>query len=387
MSDPSNTSHTPNDTPATKTPEKYIRTFAGDMDTLKKTEASPHVPLGTVSSIPKKVTEQSPPLPQVTTPEPVPTRIKTSTEEPSPLPTPEAPKSSPLQTYTNDFSERMKTTHASTATVLAAEQDSAPRTSPVAPEEYSRANLPYIIAGTVLVIVGVVGGLAIYLHYRNVSAPVVSVPIAKAPIFFDEREEVSGTDITLLQAVVDSVNRPLAAGTVRLLSATTHTASASSSLLTTSNPVFVSIPALAPEILLRNIRAADSMVGVINVSGKQSSFLILSISSYSTVFSSMLSWEPLMPGHFSALFPPLTSPIVDASTTPSVNVLATTTTAVVSDIFTDEVIASHDVRVYRDTLGRDILIYGFWNQETLVIARDTAAFVEIVGRLATAPPS
>ena len=51
--------------------------------------------------------------------------------------------------------------------------------------------------------------------------------------------------------------------------------------------------------------------------------------------------------------------------------------------FHDEVVSNHDVRIYRDAAGKSILLYGYWNQFTLVIARDPAAFTEILGRLAT----
>jgi hypothetical protein len=50
--------------------------------------------------------------------------------------------------------------------------------------------------------------------------------------------------------------------------------------------------------------------------------------------------------------------------------------------FVDEVIANHDARVYSDA-GGEVIVYGYWNQNTLVLARDTAAFTEIMSRLAT----
>ena len=51
--------------------------------------------------------------------------------------------------------------------------------------------------------------------------------------------------------------------------------------------------------------------------------------------------------------------------------------------FVDEVVRNHDVRVYRDATGKSVLLYGYWNQTTLVIARDVAAFTELLQRLAT----
>jgi peptidoglycan hydrolase-like protein with peptidoglycan-binding domain len=51
--------------------------------------------------------------------------------------------------------------------------------------------------------------------------------------------------------------------------------------------------------------------------------------------------------------------------------------------FRDEVVANHDVRIYRDGEGRSVLLYGYWNQTTLVIARNPPSFTEILQRLAT----
>jgi hypothetical protein len=52
--------------------------------------------------------------------------------------------------------------------------------------------------------------------------------------------------------------------------------------------------------------------------------------------------------------------------------------------FIDLVVANHDTRVYRDGTGRSILVYGYWDQTKLVIARDEAAFTAILERLAAA---
>ncbi|MEK7144235.1 MAG: hypothetical protein AAB794_00015, partial [Patescibacteria group bacterium] len=353
-------------------PEKYIRTFAGDMDMVKKGGTPDLAPLGAVS--PPKPT--APPI----APKPVQPPVPATPPPPlviapvSPAPPQVAPKNPPLQTYSNDFSERMKTTHASTATVLAAEQDKAPRAPHVASQESpSSISLPYVIASLVLLVVSLAGGTIAYMQYRTASAPVVTTPVVSTPIFVDEREEISGIDATLLQSVVSSVSRPLAAGTVRLL----YVATAS------DENIFTALPVSAPDVLLRNVQTKGSMAGVINVGGNQSPFFILSVSSYSTVFSSMLAWEPLMPDYLSELFPSYQIPIGETTATSTVATTTETASASVAGFY-DATIVNHDVRVYRDASGRDMLLYGFWNQATLIIARDATAFTEIVGRLSTA---
>jgi len=387
---------TPNTVPPAELPKKYIRTLAGDMATLKSGGTPDLAPMRpAVSSGEVGLTES---------------------------------KSSPLKTYASDFSDRMKATNASTATVLAAEQDAAP-IRPQAEPRSSRNNILYIFAGVILFIAGGFGAYFIFVHYSEKLAPVISAPVISVPIFVDEKVQISGTGAVLLSAIEQSVAQSLAHNTVRLL----YTENAT----TTDNSIFSALQIPAPNILLRNLNASNSMAGIIsagggsasggNINNGQSPFFILSVVSYSETFSGMLSWEPLMTRDLGALFPPYITPIVStpvvASTTIPIVATTTTTTStssgqatssttkkVVTKIatttspladsglrsasttpkvptfiagFRDEVINNHDVRVYRDVENRSVLLYGYWNQSTLVIARDQAAFVEIMLRLAS----
>ena len=148
------------------------------------------------------------------------------------------------------------------------------------------------------------------------------------------------------------------------------------------------------------------MAGIVNVGGTQSPFFVLSVSSYNDTYAGMLWWESTMANDLRGLFPPYPSPtsaLSTATTTATTTPLATTTVKtkkaaaatparaqttavkpppVFVPAFRDEIVANHDVRVYRDALGRSLLLYGYWNQTTLVIARDPEAFIEILGRLA-----
>lgn len=329
--------------------EKYIRTFAGDMETLKKGGMPDLAPLADSS--------------------------------------PESEKSMPLKTYADDFSQRMKEKHAVLATVLAAEQDAASGAPHGALEKTPRGNILYVVAGVVLLIAGITGAYIAYTRYLINLSPLILAPTVSAPIFVDEREEISGTQpAAILQAIEQSVTRTLAPGTVRLLYI--------ASLSAAPDSVFSSLHLSAPDILLRNINADGSMVGIVsaggtaasggNVHSVQSPFFILSVVSYSDTFGGMLSWEPLMPRNLGQLFPSYPPPPVSTATATTTRpTTATTSAASTQPNFHDEVVSNHDVRVYRDEAGRSVLLYGYWNRTTLVIARDTAAFTEILQRLAT----
>ncbi|MDP1707081.1 MAG: hypothetical protein Q8L30_00770 [bacterium] len=349
-------------------PKKYIRTFAGDIEAIKKGWTPNLAPLK--SSTPAQNTES------VEVQEPI------FVQNPSPIesrPESDFSKLSPIETYESDFSKRIKDTNASTATILAAEQDANTSvTTQGSPKKLHRNNTIYIIVGAVFIVLGVAGSYVAYTRYLADIEPVTLAPTVFTPIFVDEKEEISGTNPRdMLQAIERSNARQLAQNMVRFIYANFAT--------TTNSSVFTALQLPAPNTLIRNVNADRSMAGIVSAGGSQNPFFVLSVSSYGDTFAGMLSWESTMVRDMSALFPPLPADTVDqtASSTPS----ATTTTAIPvltqAMSFRDEVVNNHDVRIYRDANSRSILLYGYWNKSTLVIARDPAAFTEITDRLAT----
>ncbi len=384
-----------NKSPDKNPPGKYIRTLHGDIKTLKEGGTpdftpfvSPNVPREDhFVVIPPTVAPVSPP--PIPIPTPVAAPVQKSIPEPSfapPVaPQPLPPPVTPLKTYEGDFSQRMQDTHSSAATVLAAEQDSATDAPQAPPQKSSQHGLIFGIAGSLLLIVS---GIGVYIAYTNYldKTRVIFAPVVSAPIFVDEREQLTGAGLDLSQAIEQSVARMIAVGAVRLLYFETAT--------TNSDSVFSALRLSAPDILLRNVNAAGSMAGVVNIDGRQSPFFVLSVDSYSETFSGMLQWEPSMLGELAQLFPPYikpTPPVLSATstavTTKKTNVAgkATSTSNALGAqiVFLDDIVANHDVRIHRDVEGQSVLVYGYWNQTTLVIARDPAAFSEILQRLAT----
>src|SRR3989338_10430905 len=104
-------------------PKKYIRTLAGDMKIVEQGGTPDLAPL-----TPRAIPAPAP------VPKPVPAPVPAPESVPAPPQAPLPPevsrvgeKSSPIETYASDFSDRVKKTCAVTASILAAEQDSAPR--------------------------------------------------------------------------------------------------------------------------------------------------------------------------------------------------------------------------------------------------------------------
>lgn len=350
------------DTPDIDRPGEYVRTFSGDMETLKKGGVPDLAPL-IQAPLPKERLIEASPIATTM----VPPRARTFTG--TPPPPPPRPTSTHLETYESDFLDAVNETKASTATVLAAEQDSLRKTQTI---EKSTPSVIYVISGVIFFIAGITGAYIVYTRYLTAHAPVSSAPIVLAPIFVDDKEQISGQGLALISAINQSVARPLVVGNVRLL----YSAS------TTTGSIFSMLPISAPDILLRNINTNGSMAGVMTVGGAQSPFFILSVSSYGNTFSGMLSWETMMSRSLSALFPAYPASSIMGGTGTTTPTIATSTPRVQMS-FHDEVVGNHDVRVYRDFDGRSVLLYGYWNQTTLVIARDVSAFTEILKRLAT----
>lgn len=376
-------------TPAhdTGTPKKFIRTFAGDMETLqaggvpdlapfesKKVENKEEEPA--IEDISSKTENLVPEAPAGSLPEPLPEYIRTFSGDvktvqeggtPDLIPFTKEEREvrpTPIKTYAGDFSQQMKDTNASTLTVLAAEQDEGKRFPEVEDKkELVQKNILYIFAGALLFIAGGIGVHDAYVRYAAATAPVIVAALPATPIFVDTQESIAGKGAALVSAIQESARKPLALNAVRLLSL---------SDATDKDTLFSMLNLHAPGVVTRNSGTEGSMVGIVNVSTGESPFLILSVDAYSSVFSGMLAWEPLIPTDFDGLFPPQ-----------AMNITATTTPVNAQATFHDETVSNHDVRVYRDQANKSVLLYGFWDQQTLVIARDPVAFGEIVRRLAT----
>lgn len=422
-------------------PKKFVRTFAGDMEALRKgaqpklvqltdisleptaPEPSPAPPPVTAGPIPlqKKDTSGSnapeladekglPSLartiplpapaktPDPSTPPPPPPKQEEKAEPmpalrpetvpvapesppeppppPRPAPRPPAPSRqpkqaapAPLQTYSSDFSDRVKETNATSTTILAAEEDAG--TLPVTIDENeprSRENIWYTIGSVVLIIIGGVGIYFAYARYLSNTSPITPTQVASAPIFVDDRATVSGTGTTLANAIMQSAGKSLAAGSIRLLSLSG----------TTTESVFAALDLPAPDLLRRNVSAAGSMAGIVSAGGTETPFFILSVDSYKNTFAGMLDWEPTMPRDLMTFFPPY--PVTSTTTATS---LTATVPAATAPVFSDEVVANHDARAYVDATGKTVLVYGYWDDRTLVIARNEAAFSEILQRIAS----
>jgi hypothetical protein len=270
---------------------------------------------------------------------------------------------------------------ASVFSVLAAEGDARPK--PASKPLKPLALMPLAL-GMLFV---ALGGAGVFFAYRFASdMPVVPViPSVPSLIVADERVELSGTGVELMHALADA-GAVLPEGQV-LVAYTTETVETENGPIRNPRAGGALIAALglpAPDILLRNV-APESTAGSVRAGGEARPFFIFKVTSYERTFAGMLEWERNVGNDLAILYPshPLSALPDSASTT-----LATTTPAQAEFAeraagFRDEVVANHDARVLYDSRGNSVLLYGYADKETLVIARNRAAFAELLRRLAT----
>lgn len=294
---------------------------------------------------------------------------------PAPMQTSAQKEPERLRTYTDDFSSRIDTKQASAFSIYAAQADAGKGMVAATPEPTtSHRGLAYALGSTVL-IVG--GSLALYYGYTSFSVTLPVPVISTTPptvIGGDDYITIAGEGKTLLASLAQAATISIPIGTVRIVYLATQATS------TNSGGTLIKTLALpAPDILLRNI-GDESTVGVVHAGEHTAPFFIFAARSYERTFAGMLSWEATIARDLAPLYPP--HPAITATTT------ATTTaqTPVRFPIpqkprFVDRVVDSHDVRVLIDTDGRTVLLYGYRDQKTLIIARDETAFSVLLARL------
>lgn len=329
--------------------EPPIRTAAPDFAAI----AEPALPIPQVSKEPVPPPSAPPPTPALESP---------------PAPQPLAPPS-PIHTYSSDFSDHIDTAGATTFSVLAAQSD-AGQTPARVPQKRSFAPL---IAGLAMLVIGVgaVAGAYLFTRQGSVAPAAANVP---SLIPFDESVHVQGTGQSLMQAISDVGQGGSVQGNVVVTYVTLATSSGSG--IPQPGGVLIQDLGLSmPSILARNIDES-STVGIVRAGAESRPFMVLKVNSYERTFAGMLAWEPTMATDLQIFYPSYS----DMGTTSSTTAPQTSASA----SFTDAVVSNYDVRVLRDSAGRSLMLYGYRGKDTLIIARDEAAFSALVARLSAA---
>lgn len=314
---------------------------------------------------------------------PIPPVVKAVQPPPPPVPTPkpvsEVP--SPIHTFKTDFADEIDNKKASAFSVLAAEGNSKERKIPE-PKRDTKI-LPTIIGSIALVTIGAGAVFGAYLFIAN--PPALPVPsLAPSLVFVDERIEIEGPDY--IGAIANLANEPLVEGNA-ILTYITYSTTTKQGLVRTPLPggeLIKNMELSAPDILLRNIDEL-STVGIINAGGDTRAFFIMRVDSYQRTYAGMLSWESTMSRNLAELYPEYPEsvevPVMNMGTSTASSSAFILPEPEYYSTFKDEILQNHDVRVLRDKEGRSLILYGYRDKDTLIIARNEAAFLELVRRL------
>lgn len=220
-----------------------------------------------------------------------------------------------------------------------------------------------------MLLIGIGAILGAYFFTRQGIIPMTaSVP---SLITFDESVEVKGAGHDLMQAVANVGQGGSVQGNV-IVTYVTLATTTGAGIPQPGGVLIKDMSLSAPDILLRNT-AETSTVGIIRAGTESRPFMILKVNSYERTFAGMLAWEPSMAADLGTFYPPYPAQSADASSTPIA--------ATISPSFIDAVVANYDVRILRDSNGKSIMLYGYLGKDTLIIARDEAAFTALVSRL------
>ncbi len=301
---------------------------------------------------------------------------------------PNSPTISPLHTYRMDVADTIEDTGASTTSILARQQNAQPMTeaSSTQKEKEKRTLLWFAIGGALLFVLSIIGtGYAYLYHAKSVAPAHVALPVPSL-VPTNATKELSGVGVVLLGELSQVAKTPLQNGTIKTVYIATSTRESNGAIEKRPLPGGYLIAAMGlpmPAILMNNT-AVDSTVGVVGADNQTYPFFILRVASYDSAFAGMLRWESSLASDMRTLYP---SPVENASTsststsTSSQIFSSIEQTPVTSEGFVDETVANHNVRVLRNSSGQSILLYGFANKNTLIIARNAAAFSVLLGKL------
>jgi hypothetical protein len=325
------------------------------------------------------------PEPVISTPPPPPVTL-------APVQQIETP--SPIHTYKTDFNDHVEKKQASTFSILAAEKDAPNKSIAVRPARRNGNKALVIVSGILLVLVGVGGMYAAYV-YMSKNAPVLISTGPASLIPADSQIKLAGTGSELMRALASTAQQPLPANSVLLtyVDFSTTTSQGVTETQASGGAFLTALNLTAPDILIRNIDPS-SMVGIVHANTQTAPFFILRVTSYERTFAGMLQWEPTMYASLSTLYPTYPNPPAQTQTntsTTSAKIAASSTPAKIfipvidstapAQQFIDEVVANRTARALKDKAGRTLVLYGYADKQTLIIARDEAAFALLLGRL------
>lgn len=288
-------------------------------------------------------------------------------KEEIPSPIKEAPVEAPIAVPSYAPVEEMVEEPATTsANVVAEEEVFTPEPKPISrtPTRFATpTRTPFPI-----VRVGIIGVMSIVLG--------VSASLWLFGGGAETNQEIAAQDDTIsLIAADQKVDVPVSNDRTEFLSALTKVSVPAENAVSLLQPKInlsgtVSTPPTATILQILNLQLPGSFtrsIETINFGRYDGRFFIaLRVTSFEAGFSGLLSGESLL---ITDLYPLFGTPV-----TGTFDPSARTAGGVVEPFFVDSTVKNHDVRILRDELQKERLVYGFVNRNTVIIATDSAVF-------------
>jgi len=274
-----------------------------------------------------------------------------------------------LRTFSSDMAEAIKSGEASVVKIAMAEQ----KKKTAEYENFSpasRKNKAFIAGSSVLVALGIIAVGYYFLYMRKDATPKVtdSTPQIQSLVYADENKGYDVTGLlknqvqTMIKNDVEKVT--LKDGGVLYMYFITKSGDVATKL--GAQAFFTTVASSIPGRASRSLQN-EFMVGVHKgvSSGANTPFMLLNTSDYDNMYAGLLEWEKKMVDDFFTMF--------DISVSGERAYL-------LAKPFQDTTIRNIDVRTLLDKDGKTILLYGFVNQNTVIITTTQETFAEIMTR-------
>ncbi|MCR4306633.1 MAG: hypothetical protein NUV42_01560 [Candidatus Yonathbacteria bacterium] len=278
-----------------------------------------------------------------------------------------------IRTYQSDVAEALKKQKTSVIQmVLAEHKRKETNTEELSPT--SKKNLPVILVSALFIALSVmlIGGGGFYFLSKNKSAEnPTQEAMVPSPVFAEAKK---GIDITGLSRdrIIDEVNKEMSASNLRLdsvlniyfaerIDPSLLLSPTNTLRLVSTERFFSALESKMPNALSRSLES-QFMLGVHAFNGNEA-FLILKTNFFENAFAGMLKWEEFMARELLPLFAsPAGKEVYDRN-------------------FQDFVLKNRDLRVLYNGTGEIVLLYSFYDNNTIVVSTSPDTLDEVTSRL------
>jgi hypothetical protein len=275
---------------------------------------------------------------------------------------PPANKIKIIKTYSSDAAEAIKMQEQASVAKIAIAQEEQRREQgeEIGAEPKSKKGFWLLLLVIVLVVLGA-AAVPTVQYILNQKKQAVPVSVEKTIIPFDHQETLTldnATRVDFLGAINVLATKPPTNSTIEYIKVLENIQDVNKKTVTQEIAPDVFANIIGPNIPSALARSFDSdyMYGIEDISNPKP-FIIFKTSSYQQTFANMLRWETKMISDL--------SPILNLGTD------------VAGRSFTDQVIINKDVRAVTAPDGTILFLYGFLDNQTLIITTNSKTFQDL----------